>query len=120
MVLLKVGLGLKQPKIQVPRLRNQKSEAPDISSISNNSLLDWGDEMKNILITGKNSYIGTSLENWLMRELDKYKVDTVDMKDGSWKEKDFGSYDVVFHVAGIAHIKETNDNQDLYYKVNRD
>lgn len=76
--------------------------------------------MKNILITGKNSYIGTSLEKWLMREPDKYKVDTVDMKDGSWKEKDFSSYDVVFHVAGIAHIKETTDNQDLYYKVNRD
>jgi UDP-glucose 4-epimerase len=55
-----------------------------------------------------------------MREPDKYKVDTVDMKDGSWKEKDFSEYDVVFHVAGIAHIKETSDNQDLYYKVNRD
>jgi UDP-glucose 4-epimerase len=26
----------------------------------------------------------------------------------------------VFHVAGIAHIKETSDNQELYYKVNRD
>ena len=76
--------------------------------------------MKNILITGKNSYIGTSLENWLMREPDKYKVDTVDMRDGSWKEKDFSQYDVVFHVAGIAHIKETSDNQNLYYKVNRD
>jgi len=76
--------------------------------------------MKKILITGKNSYIGTSLENWLMREPDKYKVDTVDMKDGLWKEKDFSSYDVVFHVAGIAHIKESSDNQDLYYKVNRD
>lgn len=76
--------------------------------------------MKDILITGKNSYIGTSLENWLMREPDKYKVDTVDMKDGSWKEADFSQYDVVFHVAGIAHIKETSDNQDFYYKVNRD
>ena len=76
--------------------------------------------MKRVLITGKNSYIGTSLENWLIREPDKYKVDTVDMKDGSWKGKDFSSYDVVFHVAGIAHIKETSDNQDLYYKVNRD
>ena len=76
--------------------------------------------MKRVLITGKNSYIGTSLENWLMREPDKYKVDTVDMKDGSWKEKDFSLYDVVFHVAGIAHIKETSDNQDIYYKVNRD
>lgn len=76
--------------------------------------------MKRILITGKNSYIGKSLENWLIREPNKYKVETVDMKDGSWKEKDFSKYDVVFHVAGIAHIKETIDNQYLYYKVNRD
>lgn len=76
--------------------------------------------MKNILITGKNSYIGTSLENWLMREPDKYRVDTVDMKDGSWKEKDFSQYDVVFHVAGIAHVSSDPKMEDIYYKVNRD
>lgn len=76
--------------------------------------------MKNILITGKNSYIGTSLENWLMREPDKYKVETVDMKDGSWKEKDFSQYDVVFHVAGIAHVSSDPKMEDLYYKVNKD
>lgn len=76
--------------------------------------------MKNILITGKNSYIGTSLENWLMREPDQYKVDTVDMKDGSWHEKDFSLYDVVFHVAGIAHVSSDPKMEDLYYKVNRD
>jgi UDP-glucose 4-epimerase len=76
--------------------------------------------MKNILITGKNSYIGTSLENWLMREPDKYKVDTIDMKDGSWKVADFSIYDVVFHVAGIAHVSSDPKMEDLYYKVNRD
>jgi len=76
--------------------------------------------MKKILITGKNSYIGTSLENWLMKEPNKYQTDSIDMKDGSWKDVDFSQYDVVFHVAGIAHIKETKENQDLYYKVNRD
>src|SRR5690606_7124221 len=27
---------------------------------------------------------------------------------------------VVIHVAGIAHVKETKENADLYYKVNRD
>ena len=76
--------------------------------------------MKRILITGKNSYIGTSLEKWLMREPDQYKVDTVDMKDGSWKEKDFSQYDVVFHVAGIAHVSSDPKMEVLYYKVNRD
>ncbi len=76
--------------------------------------------MKKVLITGKNSYIGNALENWLAKEPENYQVESIDMKDGSWKERDFSSYDVVFHVAGIAHIKETIDNQDLYYKINRD
>lgn len=76
--------------------------------------------MKKILITGKNSYIGTSLENWLMREPDKYKIDTIDMTEGSWKAKDFSAYDVVFHVAGIAHVSSDPKMEDIYYKVNRD
>ena len=76
--------------------------------------------MKKILITGANSYIGTSFENWLKQWPDEYFVDTVDMIDGTWKEKDFSEFDVVFHVAGIAHRKETKENAELYYKVNRD
>lgn len=76
--------------------------------------------MKKILFTGKNSYIGTSFKNWLEKYPDQYKVDCISLRGDSWKEKDFSEYDVVFHVAGIAHIKETSDNQNLYYKVNRD
>lgn len=79
--------------------------------------------MKKILITGANSYIGTSFEKWLQQWPDQYLVDTVDMKDGSWKEKDFTKYDVVFHVAGIAHVdikKATKEMKELYYSVNRD
>ena len=75
--------------------------------------------MKSILITGKDSYIGTSLENWLNKE-DMYKVDTIDMIDESWKEKDFSTYDIVFHVAGIAHVSADPKMEELYYKVNRD
>lgn len=75
--------------------------------------------MKKILITGANSYIGTSFEDYISK-LDDYQVDTVDMMDNLWKEQDFSSYDVVFHVAGIAHIKETPEIESLYYKVNRD
>lgn len=36
------------------------------------------------------------------------------------KGKTFSAYNVVCHVAGIAHQKETAENADLYYKVNRD
>ena len=76
--------------------------------------------MKKILITGANSYIGVSFENYMKQWADEYSVDTVDMIDGTWREKDFGGYDAVFHVAGIAHKKETKENAEIYYKVNRD
>ena len=76
--------------------------------------------MKHILITGANSYVGTNVERWLMREPDKYQVNTIDMIDGSWREKDFSGYDVVFHVAGIAHVNAKKNLKALYYKVNTD
>ncbi len=75
--------------------------------------------MKRILITGADSYIGTSFEKY-MNCFSDYIVDTVDMKNADWKETDFSQYDTVFHVAGIAHIKETRENAELYYMVNRD
>ncbi len=77
--------------------------------------------MKKILITGANSYIGTSFEKYIKENFpDDYTVDTVDTVDGSWREKSFAGYDCVFHVAGIAHRKETKENAHLYYAVNRD
>ena len=76
--------------------------------------------MKKILITGANSYIGTSLEKWIEKYSNKYSIDTVDMKDDSWKEEDFSQYDVIFHVAGIAHVSSNPSMESLYNKVNRD
>jgi len=74
--------------------------------------------MVKILITGANSYIGTSVENWLASRADKYIVDTIDMISASWKDKDFSQYDVVFHVAGIVHQKEEPTMEKLYDEVN--
>lgn len=77
--------------------------------------------MKKILITGANSYIGTSFEKYIYENYpDGYQIDTLDMMDPNWKEYDFSGYDSIFHVAGIAHQKETRRNRNLYYKVNRD
>lgn len=75
---------------------------------------------KKILITGKNSYVGNQLAEWLNKEPDKYEVVKESVRDDKWKEIDFSLFDVVVHVAGIAHIKETEENKNLYYKVNRD
>lgn len=76
--------------------------------------------MKKVLITGANSYIGMSFEKYMAQWPEEYQVDTVDMIDGTWREMSFAGYDSVFHVAGIAHQKETEENAHLYYKVNRD
>ena len=76
--------------------------------------------MKRVLITGANSYVGTNVEKWLMKEPDKFYVETLDMKNPNWKEFDFSSFDVVFHVAGIAHVSTKKSMKDLYFKVNRD
>lgn len=76
--------------------------------------------MKKVLITGANSYIGISVQRWLERYPETYSIDTVDMIDEVWKEKEFSDYGVVFHVAGIAHVSSNPDLKDLYYKVNRD
>lgn len=77
--------------------------------------------MKKILITGANSYIGVSFENYLSQWPEKYQVDTVDMIDGSWREKSFAGYDAVYHVAGIAHSDDgriSAEKERLYYAVN--
>ena len=80
--------------------------------------------MKKILITGANSYIGTSFEKYIKDNYpDEYVVDTVDMIDGIWREKDFSGYDSVFHVAGVAHSdngKISEEKAKLYYSVNTD
>ncbi len=79
--------------------------------------------MKKILITGANSYIGTSFEKYMQAWSEEYKVDTVDMIDGTWREKDFSEYDSVFHVAGLAHAdvgKVSDEVKAKYYKINTD
>ena len=79
--------------------------------------------MKKILITGANSYIGTSFEKYMSQWPEEYQVDTIDMIDGSWREKSFAGYDVVYHVAGIAHSdsgKISAEKEKLYRSVNTD
>lgn len=76
--------------------------------------------MKKVIITGANSYVGTNVEKWLMKEPENFYVETLDMKDPNWKLFDFSRFDVVFHVAGIAHVSTKKSMKDLYYKINRD
>lgn len=77
--------------------------------------------MVKILITGANSFIGTAFQEHMKQWPDRYIVDVIDMIDSSWREKSFSGYDVIYHVAGIAHSdtgKISEERKSLYYKVN--
>ena len=80
--------------------------------------------MKRVLITGANSYIGMNFEkhakNFYSSEI---YIESLDMLNENWREKNFSGFDVVFHVAGIAHAdsgKESKEKNARYFSVNRD
>ncbi|MDN5372935.1 MAG: hypothetical protein PWR19_1981 [Carnobacterium sp.] len=73
-----------------------------------------------ILISGKNSYIGQAAATWLKQWPNLYAVDFIGTRNNEWQEISFAGYDVVLHVAGIAHQDTKADQEALYYSVNRD
>ncbi len=84
--------------------------------------------MKKILITGANSYVGTSVERYLLEYNEAagnrlYAIDSISLRGDDWKTYDFSSYDTVFHVAGIAHAdveRVSEETKKLYYQINCD
>lgn len=77
--------------------------------------------MKKILITGAGSYVGESVRKYMMETAPgAYQIDAVDTMGDNWKKADYTQYDVVYHVAGIAHVNADPKMEALYYKVNRD
>ena len=78
---------------------------------------------KKILISGAGSYIGETFREYAGEHYPALEIDAVDMIDGSWREKDFSAYDIVYHVAGIAHAdvgKVDEATKAKYYAVNTD
>ena len=73
--------------------------------------------MTNVLITGADSYIGTHIAAYLPEKT--YAVRQLDLRRGL-DPRAFEGQDVVIHVAGIAHQKETPQNKGLYQSVNCD
>lgn len=79
--------------------------------------------MKKILITGKNGYLGTEFARWTSKYPDKYEINFVSVRGDKWKSVNFAEYDVVLHLAGIAHAdtgKLSEGEQEKYYQINRD
>ena len=76
--------------------------------------------MIKVLITGAGSYVGESVRRYILSTSSDFEIDAVDTMNDAWKKADFSKYDVVYHVAGIAHVNADPKMEPLYYKVNRD
>ncbi len=77
--------------------------------------------MIRVLITGAGSYVGESVRAYILRTSSgEFQIDAVDTMEDNWKKVDYSKYDVVYHVAGIAHVNADPKMELLYYKVNRD
>lgn len=79
---------------------------------------------KRVLITGAGSYIGEAFKKYASEYYDEnFEIDAIDMLNDSWRNFDFSSYDIVYHVAGIAHSDVGNVSEEIkekYYVVNTD
>lgn len=102
---------------------NYISDCDDIGKIgfSKEVFIDYTTKKK-VLITGANSYIGVSFEKYAKAYYsENFVINTVDLISDSWREENFSEYDVVFHVAGIAHSdvgKVSEETKKKYYSVN--
>ena len=77
--------------------------------------------MTRVLITGAGSYVGESVRNYILSTAPGlFEIDAADTMNDAWKQADFTQYDVVYQVAGIAHVNADPKMEPLYYKVNRD
>ncbi len=104
--------------------------------------------MRKVLIIGANSYIGKSFQKYItsyysddmeqgcvikekitkeeiLKEdirrdyiQENMTINLISASNGAWKQEDFSLYDVVLHLSGIVHRKETDDMEELYDKVN--
>ncbi len=73
-----------------------------------------------ILITGKHSYIGSSVKAWLNEKEATFVVDEISLRNINLNTLSFKNYDVIFHVAAIAHITSNRKIIPEYFKINRD
>lgn len=79
---------------------------------------------KRVLITGAGAYIGQSFIDYAKKYYPQnFEIDELDMMGDAWRKYDFSNYDIVYHVAGIAHADVGNvpeETKEKYYAVNTD
>lgn len=84
--------------------------------------------MKKVLVTGLNSYIGNSFEQWIKEQNEKHPEEEIQvtkctLRGADWMKESWAGYDAILHVAGLAHVDVSSvseESKQKYCKVNRD
>lgn len=81
-------------------------------------------QTRKILVTGAGSYIGDSFVEYAKKHYgDILEVHTADTLSDQWRDMNFSEYDIVYHVAGIAHADVGHVSEEIkekYYAINTD
>lgn len=77
---------------------------------------------KKVLLTAEHSYIGNAFVTYAKEHYrNNFTFDLISTRTDNWKENDFSSYDIIYHVAGLAHADIGNISEEVkvkYYEVN--
>ena len=76
-------------------------------------------DTKHIGIVGAQSYIGAQFIDYCIVNTADI-VESISSYNQEWKSVKFSRFDVLLHVAGIAHVSTDPSMEGLYYEVNRD
>ena len=74
--------------------------------------------LKKILVTGKNSFTGNAIREYLSSWPEKYHVSSISLRGETWKSENFGGFDTIIHTSGIAHDSAKSSDKEAYYRVN--
>ena len=74
--------------------------------------------MKKILIIGKNSFIGKNIIESISQDNDSYEIQSISIRDQSWRSESFQGFDAIIHLAAIVHQSERKAHYDAYDRVN--
>ena len=71
----------------------------------------------NVLIIGKNSFIGQGIGAWFAQKQPTPTVSYLSVRDESWKGQDFSAYDAVIFTAALVHRPDITD-WEAYRQIN--
>lgn len=71
----------------------------------------------NVLIVGKNSYVGQTTAAYFAKKNPAPRVDAISVREDDWRRQDFSGYDAVIFTAALVHRPDITDPA-LYEKIN--